>query len=86
MFFSAVLPRKVWCGHRDPSCLDKARVKVNREMRKAMVGGLGLFLPHLDIRVEFGHLICLDEIHVSDEGNDVFLKELCLGLCAVLDS
>lgn len=51
--FSALLPCQIWQGQGDPRCLDKARRKVNWEMKKAMVAGLGQFLPHPDIQVEF---------------------------------
>lgn len=83
LLFSAVLPHKVWRGHGDPRCLDKAHRKVNREMRKAVVGDLGL-LPLPDIRVELDHLYCPDGIHMSDDSNDMFLKDLHVGFCAVL--
>lgn len=41
--FSGVMPHKVWCGHGDPRCLDRASRKLNREMRKVMVGSWSLF-------------------------------------------
>lgn len=84
VIFSALLPRKVWRGQGNLRCLDKARRKVNREMRKAMVGGLGTFLPHPDIRVELDHLYRPDGVHMSAARNDVFLGDLRLGLSGLL--
>lgn len=46
IIFLTLLPRRVWQGLGDPRCLDRAQHNVNREMRKAMLGGLGQFLPH----------------------------------------
>lgn len=66
----------VWRGQGDPRFLDRACCKVNQEMRKALEGGLGLFLLHLDIQVECLQLHCPDGIHVSEVSNDVFLADL----------
>lgn len=84
IIFSAVLPHRVWWGQGDPRCLGKVCYQVNREMKKALIRSLGQFLPHPDIRVEFAQLNRLDVIHMPEEGNDMFLKDLRLGLCAAL--
>lgn len=51
-----------------------------------MLGDLGQFLPHLDLKVEFSYLYCRGRIHLSDEGNEIFLRGLQLGLHAALGS
>lgn len=77
-FFGHVVSQGL-AGLGDSCCLNTVRRKVNREMRKAMLGGLGQFLPHLDIWVEFTHLYRLPL-----EGNDIFVRDIQLGLRAAL--
>ncbi|XP_015268388.1 PREDICTED: dual specificity protein phosphatase 12 isoform X1 [Gekko japonicus] len=82
--WSAMLPRHVWQGVGDPRCLDRARRKVNRELRNALVGGLGQYLPHPEIRIDVVDLYREDGVLLSDKGNDIFLADLQQGLRAAL--
>lgn len=49
-----------------------------------MLGGLGQCLLHLNIRVELTHLYRPDGIYMSDEGNEIFLRDFQLGLHTAL--
>ncbi|XP_060092837.1 dual specificity protein phosphatase 12 isoform X1 [Heteronotia binoei] len=78
--WSAILPRRDWSSVGDPKCLERARLKVNRELRKAMADGLGHFLPHPGIRANLPDLYSGGGVLLSDKGNDIFLEDLQHGL------
>lgn len=82
--WSAMLPRLVWRGEGDPRCLDLARRKANRELKKALQAGLGVFLPHPGIQVTSRDLYRDDGVHLSDKGNDLFLQDLRQGLLTAI--
>ncbi|XP_060108061.1 keratin, type II cytoskeletal 7-like [Heteronotia binoei] len=80
ILWSAILPRRVWRAAWDPVGIDRARRKANRAIKKALCGGLGIYLPHPAIRVEMADLYLQDGVHLSMKGNGAFLNDLRLGL------
>lgn len=44
-----------------------------------MEGGLGLFLTHPTIQVEYVDLYRIDGVHLSNKGNNIFLSDIHQG-------
>lgn len=79
ILFSALLTHRVWHGDSDPLCLDRTCQKVNWELQKALLTGLGHFLLNSEMQEDMPHLYHLDGIHMSVEGNDLLLRDLKQG-------
>ncbi|XP_054843130.1 uncharacterized protein LOC129334818 [Eublepharis macularius] len=85
IIWSAMVPRLVW---REAGCrqaIERARMKANRAIQKALEGGLGVYLPHPRIRAEVPGLYRGDGVHLSELGNQIFLDDLRQGLQLALD-
>ncbi|XP_054850226.1 uncharacterized protein LOC129339666 [Eublepharis macularius] len=80
IFWSEMLQRRVWREASDPRAIEGARRKANRAMKKPLGEGLGIYLPHPRIKAEFAHLYRDDGVHLSPEGNEIFLDDLRQGL------
>ncbi|XP_061440306.1 uncharacterized protein LOC133364152 isoform X2 [Rhineura floridana] len=76
LLWSDLLPRRVWRDVWDPVGIDRARKKVNRQIRLALLGHGGLVIPHPQIQPQKGELYRADGVHLSDAGNDLFLGDL----------
>ncbi|XP_061495666.1 uncharacterized protein LOC133390651 [Rhineura floridana] len=76
LLWSDLLPRRVWRGVWNPWALDRARKKVNRHIRLALLGHGDLAIPHPHIQHSEVELYRADGVHLSDAGNDFFLKDL----------
>ncbi|XP_054830943.1 uncharacterized protein LOC129326671 [Eublepharis macularius] len=80
IMWSAMLPRRVWREARDRRAIERARMKANRAIQKALGDGLGVYLPHPRIRAEVAGLYRKDGVHLSEAGNQIFLNDLRQGL------
>ena len=56
--------------------------KVNKEVCRAMVKGLGSVIGHPEIRLDQPELYRGDGVHLSEAGLEIFLRDLCRGLHA----
>lgn len=74
--WSCIVPRLSWRGAFDPDALEKAQRSANREIRLAFELGLGIYLPHPDIKFRFKDLYREDGVHLFEKGVDMFLKGL----------
>lgn len=84
ILWSAMIPRLVWRGAGYHRGVKRAKQKANKENKRSLEEGLGLFIPHLELRVECLQLYCKDGVHLSDTGLDIFLADLWQGLLAAL--
>ncbi|XP_054826926.1 uncharacterized protein LOC129336105 isoform X1 [Eublepharis macularius] len=80
IIWSAMLPRRVWREALHRPAIERARMKANRAIQKALGEGLGIYLPHPRIRATFADLYRGDGVHLSASGNEVFLDDLRQGL------
>ncbi|XP_054839438.1 uncharacterized protein LOC129332380 isoform X2 [Eublepharis macularius] len=80
IFWSEMLPRRKWREYLDPRGMARARRRANRAIQKALVTGLGIYLPHPRIKAANAALYRADGVHLSPSGNDIFLDDLRLGL------
>ncbi|XP_067320884.1 uncharacterized protein [Anolis sagrei] len=84
LVWSEVIPRLNWPGGGDARKIDGARKRVNRAMRKVLGDGLGTYIQHPDIVHTRPELYRHDGVHLSDQGNALFLANLQLGIRQVL--
>ncbi|XP_054837616.1 uncharacterized protein LOC129331223 [Eublepharis macularius] len=80
IFWSAMLLRRVWREALDHRAVERARRMANRALFRAMTRGLGIYLPHPQIRAESADLYRGDGVHLSTSGNAIFLNDLRQGL------
>ncbi|XP_054838220.1 uncharacterized protein LOC129336467 [Eublepharis macularius] len=80
IIWSAILPRRIWREALDHDAVERARRKANKAMFKALCAGLGIYLPHPRIRDTYANLYRGDGIHLSVQGNEIFLTDLRQGL------
>lgn len=73
VIWSAIIPRMSWQYAIDPRALNKAR-------KNALKDSLGQFLMHSGISVDQLWLYGSDGMHLSEEGLDIFLRDLQQGL------
>ncbi|XP_054836942.1 uncharacterized protein LOC129330780 isoform X2 [Eublepharis macularius] len=84
IMWSAILPRRVWREALDHEGVERARRKANKAMFKALGAGLGVYLPHPQIRDTYADLYRGDGVHLSFKGNEIFLNDLRQGLWLAL--
>ncbi|XP_053159346.1 uncharacterized protein LOC128347973 isoform X2 [Hemicordylus capensis] len=84
LVWSNLLPRTRWRGQGGPLCFNRARKKVNKAVGRAITALGGTIIQHPDIRVQDATLYRGDGVHLSDQGNEVFLRDLQRGLQEVL--
>lgn len=77
--FSCITQRRVWRG-ANPAKINKARVWVNSVMAAFVRGLGGTSIGHPEIKFDRAGLFRRDGVHLSDVGNDIFLKNLQLGI------
>ncbi|XP_054841861.1 uncharacterized protein LOC129333956 [Eublepharis macularius] len=65
IFWSAMLPRRVWRETLEPRGMARALRRANRAIQKALAEGLGIFLPHPRIRAASANLYRSDGVHLS---------------------
>ena len=73
--YSELLSRRVWrkLSHEEG---ERRRIKVNKEISDFVRSNGGLVICHNQIRWEEKKLFRDDGVHLSDMGNDIFLKDL----------
>lgn len=64
--------------------VERARQKAKKELRKILEQGLGVFIPHPEIRVDRPELYRKDGVHLSEAGLKIFLFNLWQGLIFAL--
>lgn len=82
--WSATVPRCTWWATLSVSQADCARRNANREIRKALVSGLGQYVAHLKSWEDEIHFYRNDGVHLSEEGMDFFISDLQQGLRSAL--
>jgi len=75
ILLSSINQRRHW-RHAPPGKVDKVRKFVNNVMAKFVLGVNGGFVRHPHIQFEERELFLSDEVHLSPEGNDVFLTDI----------
>ncbi|XP_073695243.1 uncharacterized protein [Garra rufa] len=75
VIFSGITERRVWKWAEGPK-MNKARKFINSVMAKHMADTGGVFIDNKKITQKRGDLFSLDGVHLSDKGNDIFLKNL----------
>ncbi|XP_054851803.1 uncharacterized protein LOC129340933 [Eublepharis macularius] len=65
IIYSAILPRRVWKEALDHDAVERTRRKANKAMFKALGEGLGVYLPHPQIRDTYADLFRGDGVHLS---------------------
>ncbi|XP_067319784.1 uncharacterized protein [Anolis sagrei] len=78
--WSAMIPRLRWIGGGDIRQMERARKRVNRAIRIELARRRGLFIHQGGITLDNLLLYRGDGIHLSDEGNDIFLANLKFGI------
>ncbi|XP_062981479.1 zinc finger protein 318-like [Elgaria multicarinata webbii] len=80
IIWSNILPRRQWREGGDVRCLNRAVKKVNREIRLTLKDQQGSVIFHPAILPSREELYRADGVHLSNEGNDIFLQDLQVGL------
>ncbi|XP_050964015.1 uncharacterized protein LOC127164237 isoform X3 [Labeo rohita] len=75
VIFSGITERCVWQWGEGPK-MNKARKFINSAMAKYMADTGGVFIDNKEITQKRGELFRQDGIHLSDKGNDIYLKNL----------
>ncbi|XP_061440326.1 uncharacterized protein LOC133364167 [Rhineura floridana] len=86
LVWSDMLVRRVWRGAFHPNRIDRSRKWVNRKVRTLVLSLGGAYIPHDTIRFHVPQLFRDDGVHLSEQGCDLFLEDLMLGLRGLLDS
>lgn len=76
VIWSAMIPRLVWRGASYHQGVERAKQKANKEIKRSLEGGLGLFLPPLELWADHPELYKKNGVHLSDSGLDIFLADL----------
>ena len=66
--------------------MNRTRRKLNKEVCRAVLKGLGSVIGHLEICLDRLWLYRGDGVHLSDAGLEVFLTDLYMGLQAEIFS
>lgn len=70
IIFSALLPCHIWQGLGDV-WIERDTRKFNQEIKRARLRGLGEFLSHIGVWVEYTHLNRPYGMRMSSEGNNI---------------
>ncbi|XP_070612721.1 uncharacterized protein [Erythrolamprus reginae] len=74
--WSDILPRIVWRDASSLRAIHRARRRVNRAMGKTVREMGGVVIPHPLISIDKPWLYRNDGVHLSDQGNAIFLQDL----------
>ncbi|XP_069098457.1 uncharacterized protein [Pleurodeles waltl] len=74
--FTAFVPHRVWRGARKPGAIERARRKLNKEMKGFCVGRGVTFLEHLDLKFEDAEFFRDDGVHLSFIGMELYLLQV----------
>ncbi|KAJ1125448.1 hypothetical protein NDU88_003880 [Pleurodeles waltl] len=81
---TAFVPRWVWRGAKKPSAIERAKRKLNKEMRCYCVDRGFTFMEHKDLRFEDVEFFRGDGVHLSFMGMDLHLLHMKETLKAML--
>ncbi|XP_061463786.1 uncharacterized protein LOC133389964 [Rhineura floridana] len=84
LVWSDILPRRRWNCAGDPRGMDRARKKVNRQIQRALRDLGGSVIHHPEVGHNKLELFRPDGVHLTDKGNDIFLRDLQKGLHQIL--
>uniref|UniRef100_A0A8W8M4Z2 Tyr recombinase domain-containing protein n=1 Tax=Magallana gigas TaxID=29159 RepID=A0A8W8M4Z2_MAGGI len=74
--WSSTLPRITWRYSTNAKAMYQTRTRVNRQAIKTMVSLGGAYIKHPQIKISHTQLFHSDGTHLSELGNDLFLKNL----------
>ncbi|XP_015262016.1 PREDICTED: uncharacterized protein LOC107106395, partial [Gekko japonicus] len=80
IIWSAMIPRKVWLDVLNPKRNNRALRNINKNIKNFLDTGLGRFLPHPCIKPHCMEVFGPDGVHLSEQGNDIFLEDIRQGL------
>lgn len=80
ILWSEVLPRSNWRYSTDGKAMERARKRLNSYAGKLAIDMGGGYLRHPILCSDWGRFECPDGVHLSDEGNVVFLKQIRNGI------
>ena len=80
IIWSCMLPRLVWREGSDHLALEQARRRANSETYKELLRYGDMSIQHPEIVRSRRALYRQDGVHLSDQGNDLFLEDLQKGL------
>ncbi|XP_078512220.1 uncharacterized protein LOC144771827 [Lissotriton helveticus] len=76
VYWTELIPRRIWRGAVNPKAVDRARMKVNSEVSRCC-RGLGFSrISHREIKFETVEFFRDDGVHLSRVGMDLYLLEL----------
>ncbi|XP_066441042.1 uncharacterized protein [Eleutherodactylus coqui] len=80
LVWSEMVPRKVWRNVRSVRGIDKARIKVNREVSRFVVRNGGVAVRHIDLEKGAGNYWRGDGVHLNEIGTDLWLEGIQEGI------
>lgn len=80
ILWSAIIPWKTWHYAIDPKAMKGVRRNANREIRRALLGGLGQIIEQPELMADKPDLYRRDGVHFSEVGMDIFLRDIQQGL------
>lgn len=75
-----MLPCRAWRFSRSPAGIDRARKKLNEYLGRVVVALGGRVIYHPKIKFLEPMIFRSDGVHLSTEGNDLFLYDMQQGL------
>ncbi|XP_066436079.1 uncharacterized protein [Eleutherodactylus coqui] len=78
--WSKLVPRKLWRGARSEKGLNRARVKLNKEVSRFVGGKGGIAVRHIDLEKGTGNYWRSDGVHLNDIGMDLWMEGLQEGI------
>lgn len=76
LVWSDMIARKDWRQARSVEKINKARVKLNKEVGRFVRRNGGLVARHLDLEGENGEFLQGDRVHLNDVGNELWFLSL----------
>ncbi|XP_060134612.1 uncharacterized protein LOC132592634 [Zootoca vivipara] len=76
LFWSSLLKRRVWHGSHSPVAIDKSRKLLNCVVARKLPFMNGHVIEHPDNRFSEVALFHDNGVHLSDQGNDVWLADI----------
>lgn len=84
--WSQILPRMAWRGEVCHKAVNKIRVRINSKVAAEVLKINGAYLRYPEFVKSNSSLFSADGVHLSDEGNNLFLDSLTRGLQYFLSS
>lgn len=80
VIWSEVLPRSSWRYSSDNEAMERARKRLNSFAGKLAITRGGAYLRHTQLCRDWHTFECSDGVHLSNEGNVVFLNQIKKGI------